>query len=51
MSYQVFDYLKVNYTLLPSKILELHSLASYVKIYTPLPSYSKYIRKYFTPLP
>jgi len=42
---------RVNYTPLSSKILELHSPLSYVKIYTPLPSYSKYIRKYFTPLP
>ena len=32
---------RVNYTPLPS----------YVKIYIPLPSYSKHIRKFFIPLP
>jgi len=44
-------YFRVNYTLFSSKMLELHSsLLFYLKIYTSFPTYSKHIRKYFTPL-
>jgi len=34
----------------PQRHLNYTPLSSYVKIYTSLPSYSKHIRKYFTPL-